>query len=112
MKSEDERHRCLVPIVHLLAVKPWESHLIFLSPSIQTGMDDVFQRTNKIMYMKVFCNIEVMDIIKNSIKKKFLLRPYICTPRVYLYNGAMDKMVNGSITLSHKVNIVLLHCLV
>lgn len=34
MKSEDERHRFLVPIVHLLAVKPWESHLIFLSPSI------------------------------------------------------------------------------
>lgn len=110
MKSEDERHRFLVPIVHLLAMKLWESHFIFLRPSIQTEMDNVFQRTNKIIYMEVFHNIEIMEIIKISIKKKFLLRPCISTSRVYLCSSAMDKMVNGSTTaLSHKGDVVLLH---
>ena len=64
MTSEDERHRFLVPIVCLLAMQPWESHLIFLSTNIQTGMDNVFQRTNEIMYMKVYCNIEIMDTLR------------------------------------------------
>lgn len=60
--------------------------------------------------MEVFHNIEIMEIIKISIKKKFLLRPRISTSRVYLCSGAMDKMVNGSTTaLSHKGDVVLLH---
>lgn len=110
MKSEDERHRFLLPIVHLLALQPWESHLIFLSASIQTRMDNVFQRTNEIMYMKVYCNRDY-GYYKTGIKKKFLLRPYISASRVCLCNGAVDKMVNGSTAaLPHKVHIVLLHC--